>query len=333
MRFLFLLFSLSLFASTHTNDIPYRLQWRNNLGYCGETSLINAALFYGQYISQYDVRALVTKDHRQNDGELLLGANDTHAARKLHLQFEEWDNSTEQNTDQFLIWVKQFIVQGYPVAIGIYANQYLFYRNHDPYAGDPDYDHIVTAFAITSSNPNDPTYNGTDQLAFSDHGLWHNQNTPVYYFNYAFDPFQGDRLQANSPNGPIYTLPNHNSNYGIAITGIIDPKHETFPIRVTTDYNYEDPPILDHSNIRPEPMPLTLTITISNLKPHFTYVLYRYNTLESVPDSDFNAHASQAYQTWTFTPTSSTWTQTEQILSNEMAIYRCVFQQLSTTII
>jgi len=35
-------------------------QWDANYGYCGEVSLISAGLYYGQYISQYDARALAS---------------------------------------------------------------------------------------------------------------------------------------------------------------------------------------------------------------------------------------------------------------------------------
>ena len=34
-------------------DMPPRLQWNTNYGYCGEVSLISAGLFFGQYCSQY----------------------------------------------------------------------------------------------------------------------------------------------------------------------------------------------------------------------------------------------------------------------------------------
>ena len=37
------------------NDIPLRIQWDANSGYCGEVSMISAGLYYGQYLSQYDV--------------------------------------------------------------------------------------------------------------------------------------------------------------------------------------------------------------------------------------------------------------------------------------
>ena len=34
------------------NAIPARVQWNENNGYCGATSIISAGLYYGQYVSQ-----------------------------------------------------------------------------------------------------------------------------------------------------------------------------------------------------------------------------------------------------------------------------------------
>ena len=44
----------------YENDIPPRLQWNSNDVYCGEVSMISAGLYYGQYLSQYDVRAIAS---------------------------------------------------------------------------------------------------------------------------------------------------------------------------------------------------------------------------------------------------------------------------------
>ncbi len=317
-----LLLSSAAFALSQDNPVASRLQWMHNQGYCGETSLITAALFYGQYLSQYDVRALATKDHSQTAGQLLLGVNDVHVARQMRLQYEAWDTDSEQSTDSFLCWVKQNIGQGYPLTLGVYANQSLFYNNPNPKAGDPDYDHIVTAISINSSHPlTDPSYYGDDKLTFSDHGLWQK----AYYFTYAFEPFQASREQANDLNGAVYSLANEGSNYGLAITGIVDRDGDTLPVRIDVNCNYENPAIAPQSNTRPDPMALTLTVTLSNLTPGTPYILYRYNTLESIPDSHFNTQASQAFERWPVAIDSgTTYIHTQQIQSDEIACYRCV---------
>lgn len=324
--FFSLLLSLSLLADTQSIDLPYRLQWRQNLGYCGEVSLISAGLYYGQYLSQYDVRALVTSDGSQTGGQLLIGTNDTDAADQMHLEYEEWDTDSQETTDEFLVWIKQQVAAGYPTIIGIFSNQYRFYGSTNPQAGDIDYDHIVPIIDVSSNHPlSNPTYYADDSLGFSDNGLWKTQTPPVYYFNYAFGPFQTNRAGANAPNGPVYSLNNNASNYGIAITGIKDLNGDTVPVRIETYSNYEKPDIVEHSNTRPFPITLVLTITISELELNVPYILYRYNDLDLVPDSHFNANAANAYESWPILSRyHSTHTLTEIINSNEIAVYRCV---------
>jgi hypothetical protein len=81
----------------------------------------------------------------------------------------------------------------------------------------------------------------------------------------------------------------------------------------------------DGSNRRPDPMPLVLTVTVSGLTPGVAYRLYRYDELEKIPDSGFNAHASAAAQIRDIQISSgSHYTFRQDILSNEVAAYRCV---------
>lgn len=308
---------------TWQNDLRDRQQWNANAGYCGEASLVCAGLYYGQYISQYDVRALIGQ---QNSSQVLLGPNDQTAAAKLHLNSTKWDTVAEQNTDDFLVWVKQNVLKGFPVAIGVYTNEYLFYGNTNPEAGDSDYDHIVPVKGIASNYPiSDPSYHGDDALIFSDNGLWGTAGRTPYDFSYPFALFQANREQANAKNGSIYSLSNNASNYGLAITGVMDLNRDTLPVRVDTNINYEKPSIKNGSNVRPAPMPLTLTITISNLQPHVLYNLYRYNSLNNVPCSNFNEKAHLASQSWQVQLASgTTYTFTQQVNSDEIAIYRAV---------
>lgn len=317
-----LLFSVS-FADVHSNPVPSRLQWMNNSGYCGEVCLISAGLYYGQYLSQYDVRALVTPTGDQVSGQLLIGVNDVLAAQQLHLTYEEWDTSAEENTEQFLVWIKEKVVNGNPVAIGVYANQTLFQTGS---IGDPEYDHIVSITSITSNYPlNYPSYFPTDQVGLTDDGLWRPEKTPGYYFNYGVDRFQRSRISANEFTAPPYSTSNDGSNYGIAILGVADLDGDTLPVRVETDYNYEYPPIGPGSDMRPSSMPLTLTITVSNIEPNIPYILYRYDDLISVPESQFNVHEAQASEKIPFQiDAGTTYVLTEMIQSNEVAVYRCV---------
>ncbi|HEY5245432.1 MAG TPA: C39 family peptidase, partial [Acidimicrobiales bacterium] len=243
------------------NPIPPRLQWNENNGYCGETAFISAGLYYGQYLSQYDARAIASNDTPQyeTDAQLLLGLNDQYAATQMRLTSSEWTPGTGSTTDDFLAWVKGEVIQGYPVAIGVYENQSLFYNTTKPNAGDPKYDHIVIVTGVTSHHPLTlpATYYADDELKFSDNGLWTGTTgtKPQYVFDYPFGTFQATRQAANTPTGNVYSLADTVRNYGIAITGIADPDHQTVPVRVATSVNDETPQIGHQSNTRPAPMP------------------------------------------------------------------------------
>jgi hypothetical protein len=314
---------------THSvsNSIPPRIQWNENNGYCGEVSFISAGLYYGQYLSQYDARAIAspgTPQYRAS-AQLLVGVNDTYAASKMHLTYAEWTPGPRSTASSFLQWVKGEVIQGYPVAIGIYENYYRFYGSTKPNAGDPDYDHIVDVTGITSNHPLTlpATYHPSDVLTFNDNGLWTGGGQQTT-FSYPFGSFQATRRQANAQTGHVYSLPDAVPDNGIALTGIIDRDHETVPVRVATSVNYESPHIGHHSNARPTPMALTLTVTVSGLHAGSVYNLYRYNSVSSVPNSGFNRHRSAASQSWTFTASGATHTLTQPIQSNDEVIYRAV---------
>jgi hypothetical protein len=297
-------------------SIPPRLQWMANYGYCGETSLISAGLYYGQYVSQYTARAIASAGTPQNrrGSQLLLGVNDTSAAKKMHLNAVEWNTAAERSTRAFLAWVKANVTLGYPVTIGVYTNEYLFYGKTNPRAGDPSYDHIVPVTGAAN-----------DALTFSDNGLWSPTGDPKYSFTYPFDSFARTRQEANAKNAPVYSIANDGRNYGIAITGVTDLSHETLPVRLATDVNYERPGIRNGSSTRPTPMPLLLTITVSNLQPGTKYVLYRYNRFADVPDDRFNAQASKAAQRLPFQISAgASFATTQRIMSDRVAVYRAV---------
>jgi len=291
--------------------------------------MISAGLSFGQYVSQYDARAIATKNAPQNTKELLLGKkqNDQYAATQLRMDSIEWDTDSEQYTSQFLAWVKKMVLKGYPVAIGVFMNQYYFYQDSDPEDGDSEYDHIVYVVGIESNHPlSDTNYYPDDIIIFSDNGLAGDPHVPPQYlFKYPFSSFQKSREQANSPNSPPYSLQNGGTNYGIALTGISDLQKETLPVRVDTSVNYESPQIADGTSIRPPSMPLTLTVTVSGLTPNVPYNLYRYDDETVVPVSQFNANASSAVECIPIQIQSgSTFVTTRTIQSSDKVFYRAV---------
>lgn len=314
---------------TVANPLPPRQQWLANGGYCGEESFVSAGLYYGQYVSQYDARALASNNAPQNTRRswLLLGVNDVATAKAMHLTSSAFDTTAQTDTTSFLRWVKGNVAEGYPVVIAVYNNEYLMYGRRTPTAGDPIYDHIVTVTGVTSSSPLTApiAYSPDDVITFSDHGVWTGtpSGLPQYLFSYTFGAFPATRRQANARGGPVYSLPSTAGNYGIAITGVADVNHETVPVRLTTSVNAENPP-MRNGTTRPTASPVTLTVTVSGLTPGATYNLYRYNSMAAVPDGSFNANAARAAQTWQIVATGPTYTLQQTILSSDVAVYRAV---------
>jgi hypothetical protein len=309
------------------NEIPPRYQWNHNYGYCGEVSMISAGLYYGQYISQYDARAAASNaPQNESRSQLLLGVNDLRAARHMHLAAIEWSDSSRDEGERFLVWVKGHVALGQPVAIGIYMNQFRFYGKRNPWAGSPQYDHIVPVIGIRSAQPeNKRTFLPNDDILFSDNGEWGSLRHAQYFFTYRFKDFLKTRREANAPHGPIYSLASKAPDFGVAIGGVIDQDRETVPVRVATNLNYELPQITEGSSRRPPPERLVLTVTVSGMKDGAVYNLYRYDRLSAIPDRAFNAHAAAAGKKWVITAGSSgRFVLSEHIMSDEVAAYRAV---------
>lgn len=294
------------------NPIPPRLQWLGNYGYCGETSMISAGLYYGQYVSQYEARAIASRGIPQyrRRSQLLLGVNDVYAARRMHLDGIEFPTQRQQSTRQFELWIVRNVALGRPVIIGLYENYYVFNSSSSLYPGDPDYDHIVPVIAATR-----------DGLTFSDNGLYGPPRR--YLFERAFAGFARSRKAANAPGAPVYSLPS-GADFGITIAGVTDPGHETLPVRVATNVNYERPAIKNGTSVRPKPMALVLTVTVRGLRKGVAYRLYRYDDFAAVPDRNFNANARVASKQWDIMATGSSYVVRERILSDQIAVYRAV---------
>ena len=94
------------------------------------------------------------------------------------------------------------------MTIGIFMNQFIFYGNNTPMAGDSDYDHIVPVLRIDSFHDDD-LYHADDVIYFSDNGETncigasdvHSCDNggiePIFIFSYKFEEFIGTRSEAN----------------------------------------------------------------------------------------------------------------------------------------
>ena len=309
--------------------VPLRRQFDANFGYCGETSLITAGMMFGQYLSQYDLRALASPGQPQSaqTSQLLVGINDQAAATRVHLRSKKYGGPTS-NPRAFLTWIKEEVTSKHPVVIGVFTNSYRFDDVADPNAGEIEYDHIVTVTGVSSSHPltQPATYFPDDTLTFTDHGIWTGtaSSASQFVFTYSFATFPKTRQQANAKTSSVYALPSGVENYGLSILGVADDSHETLPVAVTTSVNSEGQTMRDGANVRPPATRLSVTATLSGLSPHVVYKLYRYNSAASVPNSRFNANRAHAVSTRRIVATTSTYVITETIRSSDEVFYRAV---------
>ena len=272
-------------------DIPGRLQWDNDNGYCGETSVQMAALFYGNYISQDVCRTVA-------GGELLIAENDAATLDAFSFQYDEWDyNQPTPQYQNYLVWVKQHLNNRHPVIITV------FVQGMD----DPDYDHIIPAIGCNASNAN--TYNGTDQLMFND-------CYDSLYFTRSFASIWDTRSM--NGNGALYEycIPK-DVDYGIALTGIRDAQHITRPVHLAVD-SWDEPNV----TLGELPKLLHAVIRIDSLTTGNKYALLRYNNYQNVPSSNFNPVSADTKIY--FTAAGSVATFTDSFLSNAAVFYRCI---------
>ena len=304
---IFTLFSTCLFGDDDMTakilDIPSRFQWENGHGYCGETSVQSIGLYYGAWLSQDLVR-------KAGDGEFLLDVNDETVLRKLHFNFETWrekkaelqKNKESIYYDDFMVWMKQNIVHGYPVIFSAYL-----------YPGDDvDYDHIMPAIGIVSKSLDDTGFNKRDRLIFS---TLFDDRPVVRSFRNLGQTRQSCRTSLDD-GGCIPT--EQDQINGDAVLGFIDKNHVSLPIRLTVDKK-------DEANVSKGHQPEILhgRITVFGLQPEGLYTLLRYDGYETVPE-DGDYFISAYSQRMDFKAETDTWIYDDSFLSNGSVYYRCI---------
>ena len=294
-------------------DMTPRQQWNANFGYCGETSFIQAGMYYGQYTSQWTARNLATPGVPQTKhaSQLLLNANDLKAAKKMKLNATSFDHRRSRTTQQYFEWVKAQVGRGYPVIIGVYDNKRAL---DEPLPGDPDYDHIAPVMAIDEKT-----------ITISDNGLYEDQLQRPYLFTYLRASFPKTRSQANQQGGAIYSLRATAPNFATAVTGVRDQSGVTAAVRLTANINGEG--IQDQPKLKapPPPLPVTLTATVAIADQSVAYRVYLYSDFARVPTKDFNAQAANAERSWTIPAgTGPKWTVSINTTTDQTKVFRAV---------
>jgi hypothetical protein len=295
-----------------------RLQWNANFGYCGETSFISAGMRFGQYTSQWTARALASPRVPQTraSSQLLLGGNDLAAARRMKLATVAFDTGNRDTPARFLDWVNSRFVRGDVVIIGVNNNARIL---GEPIPGQiGSYDHIVPVLGISESAP-------SDTITISDNGLHNIGRDYPFRYSYRFSDFPLSRRAANLWGGPIYSLALGSRHYGTAVTGIVDPLHETIPVRLTSSSDGEG--LQNQSRLVSPPPASQIRLTAHVQIPDVTrsYTVYMYDRFSKVPTSDFAAHSANAVTSWTIPAHSGKhWSVTVSALSSDTRAFRAV---------
>lgn len=295
-------------------DAPLiREQWDANWGYCGETSLIAAGMTFGQYASQFTVRALASPGlpQVQEASQLLLGVNDKAAARVMHLTVSQYNESggltDRARAARFVSWMRDRIAEGARVVLGVYIKG----------SRDAEYDHIVPAVDLVASG----VENGgrswlNDRLFFSDNYGRLRAGT--------FRSLFRDRRGANVSSAPPYSIPSRVNHYAVAIAGVADRERVTIPVMLQASRRGE-PELADGVLLPPTPESLAIRATVLIPDQNQSYNLYRYDDFSKVPEASFNAAAANAIQSWVIPDHSGATVAFDvDVLTSDTAVFRAV---------
>jgi hypothetical protein len=282
-------------------SIPERQEWDTADGYCGEESIQTIALHYGTWISQALVRTIGGRPVKIGDGS-------EGVLTTLHFHFDTWDYASANNPEyqDFMVWMKGYLVRGIPTIFAEYVG------DASPPL-DPDYDHLVPGIGIKTSSAGSTTFDPQDTLYFNT-----NEMTSVAK---SFVSLSGTRscTVASYDGGCVPTQ----TDYGVAVTGIIDDGNVTLPVEVSVPVDHEP-----DTTSGQKPIQLTATALVSNLVAGKSYTLLRYDDYTKVPTSgDAASYLSSPADVKTpFTATGTTWTYKDPMsFSSASAVYyRCV---------
>jgi hypothetical protein len=324
--------------------IAKRQQWLKNAGYCGETSFITSAMYYGMYMSQYDVRLYASPNnpptnptnntptqHLPIDQVLIGTPNDIVAATIFKMNYSRWIDSpqTHNNVNAFLTWMQGYTSTGTPVISVLFENTEIL--GTPPSTAQDEYDHIVS---VISASTTSITFcdNGIVTPSTGEHVFNTNQN-PMY-FTYALPTGirnrEDSKISASEYSIPLLTGTNYNA--AIALTGINSSEQLLVRLQLTTLDDELTDMAAEGSDVRPPANPMTITVHMYNLKPNTTYYLYQYKDYTLVPTANFNqtyitnAGSGSIVKT-IITTTSSPPIDTTYVLSiqsSDTAIFRCV---------
>lgn len=308
-------------------NIPARRMWGwgsyadNEIGYCGESAVQQALIYYGNYISQAQV-------NKASGGSFLPGLTSTLAYRRLQVLYDDCDVGS--NWNDLSAYIKRAFDNNYPIVAGLFVLE----------DGDVDYDHICVMYGYETNDKGELTkfiYNDAYQLesvnmdcTLDSKGNPNCWKTRTQYNN-SSDSASAALLPCNLPNvsgkkDPDGSPATENLS---SIQGNVDPLGELFPVMLEMGNPYEANWGSEDQVFAPA-IPIDCVAHISCLEIGQQYSLIRFDNPDDLPVEGLFL----AYATWTlrvnFTATSDTYdvkvtnTHDYPFMSNGTYFFRCV---------
>jgi len=315
--------------STKVLNVPARRMWGwgsyadNEVGYCGESAVQQAMIYYGNYISQAQI-------NKAAGTTFLPGVNSDKALRFLQAEIDNYGgNSTWQD---IFAWMKKQIDSNYPIVGGLYVLED---------EGDPDYDHICVMYGYElddQGNMKQIIYNDAYQVQNVTMSCKINKKGVPNCFK------TREEFEESGPNSSAALLPcaipnmvgktdpdgSPASIQFIAIQGNIDTNGELYPVLLEMDNPYEANWGSEDQIFAPA-IPISCTVHISCLQPGEKYSLIRFDNPSDLPE-DGNSFLDN--NSWTlrinFTADSDTYSvkvdnnMDYPFMSNGTYFFRCV---------
>jgi hypothetical protein len=285
-------------------DIPVRFMWGwtgNVNGYCGETTIQMAGLYYGNWFSQEQVR------YAAGNAEVIIDVNAHTAIGNLFMTFQRWDiNKQKQPQGQnFLKWSAAQLDSGSPVMFGGYLKQK---------GGDADFDHVMPFLGYEADKSGKITAMYYDDL----------YSTEVRTLDNPSDVTTRKQCSTSStPKQPFdYCVPSQYDS-GVSITGIVDRAEETY--RTMLDVGrWDEPDWGAEDKLHQKPVEMYPSAKISGLEAGQAYHLLRFDEAGAVPASNFIAGSWAVKVDFVASGTEHTLTGLDSIMSDGTYFYRTV---------
>uniref|UniRef100_A0A0G4I617 Uncharacterized protein n=1 Tax=Chromera velia CCMP2878 TaxID=1169474 RepID=A0A0G4I617_9ALVE len=326
-----------------TADAPYvmsiqeRIQWDEAFGYCGETALQTAALYWGTYVSAWTVRDMYSVylywmsetegvlSQRSWHSQYLIRTRNDPVASALRLQHFPFmtQRYIRPQYQSFMQWMKAWILAG---GLVIFA---LFVKGYE----DDEYDHIALAFGVQEGDgeADERGFNENDTL------LWNplQEGAGTTRAAYRFGDLNGTRSWTNNgTQTEMYMIP-HQVNFGMAIRYVWNEPEELRRVSLELQPAPVETPSLSACDMGETCFQpgenLRLSVTANDLNPGVRYSLLRFDGPSQVPwwyGAEYcggsGSWGSEPTRRWDFEASGESHTVVDFVDQLDVAFYRCV---------